>query len=238
MMKKIFRNVILLALVTFWANEDLLSITYVSIQDGYWNDTATWQGGVLPDLADSVIIHHFIIFNQDLNVPSSGYMQIDSSATLCGIYNLETDCGSYFYNWGTVKGDRVNITDGGNYGFIHALQQYTVSPCLITTPVGAAQIGGTFTCSFPISIFEPDVSDEPELNAFPNPFFDRLNFDLSSESLGDNLTIILQDYSGRIILENFIDKKNYLDLSCLRSGIYILKVLYNERWYVKTVIKG
>jgi len=236
-MKKIFQNIILLAFATFWANKAILAVTYYSIQDGYWNDTATWQGGVLPDLADSVIIHHYIIFTQDLNVPSTGYIQIDSSATLCGIYNLETNCGSYFFNWGTVKGDRVIITDGGNYGFIHALQQYSVIPCLNTTALGAAQIGGTFTCALPISIFEQDVSDEPELNVFPNPFFDRLYFDLISETSGDNLTIVLQDNTGRIILEIIVDKTGYLDLSRLGSGIYILKILHNERWYVKTVIK-
>ena len=237
-MKKIFQYIILLALVIFWVNRDAKAITYYSVKDGYWNNTTTWQGGVLPDLADTVIIRHIVIFTQDLNVPSTGYIQIDSAATLCGINSIETDCGSYFYNWGTVKADTVIITDGGNYGFIHALNQYSVSPCLITTYIGAALIGGTFSCILPTSIIEQDVSDEVELNVIPNPFFDRLNFDLISETQEDNLTIILLDYTGRIILKNIVDKTGHLDLSSLSSGIYILKVLHNERWYVKSVIKG
>jgi hypothetical protein len=77
---------------------------FTSCQNGYWNDTTTWSGGKIPNYDDSIVIKHYLIYSQNIVIPPSGFFKIDSSGTLCGLFNFKTMCGSYFYNYGILLG--------------------------------------------------------------------------------------------------------------------------------------
>jgi len=217
----LYKTIVIVAFL-FCCPKGIFSNTIVSSQNGYWNDSTTWKGNIVPTDKDSIIIKHYIIFNQNLIINSGGYLFIDSIGTLCGLYNVRVLCGSYFYNYGKVQADSVFISDGGNFGFIQFLKEYEVKPCRITTPVGAALGGVAFSCSFPLGIKELD--DNNGLSVYPNPSSTFITVEFQNERM---LTYHVHFYSlvSTCVLSLMTNKnKVSIDVSGFSKGVYFVEI--------------
>lgn len=189
-----------------------------SISNGYWSNASTWNGGVIPDSTDSVTINHFIIYDNNLLIESGGSVTINNGGTLCGQGTFQVMCGGYCYNYGTINGNVIKLTDGFNNGSVHALTAYYVSPCLGAFPVGAFSVGVPFTCSF---TGENEAYLIKEIHLFPNPISDHLNI---SASNNEELEIILYDINLTKLIQQTFNNSISLNTSQLNNGIYIYKL--------------
>ncbi|MCE9538099.1 MAG: T9SS type A sorting domain-containing protein [Bacteroidetes bacterium] len=189
-----------------------------SVSNGYWSNASTWNGGIVPSSTDSITINHFVIYNNNLLIESGGSVTINNGGTLCGQGTFQVMCGGYFYNYGTINGNVIKLTDGFNNGWVHALTIYNVAPCLASFPLGGFSVGVPFTCNF---TGENEASLINPIHVFPNPIFDHLNISATSN---ETLEIILYDINlTELMQETFINSIS-LNTSQLNNGIYIYKL--------------
>ena len=85
---------------------------------------------------------------------------------------------------------------------------------------------------------EETKNSESNIVVFPNPTKDRISIEIKRlNAIKDNV-ILISDVEGQKILEQTLQKeKTDFDLSWLAKGIYIIKVINNERTEVRKFIK-
>ena len=72
-------------------------------------------------------------------------------------------------------------------------------------------------------------------NIYPNPSKDIFNIQME-ENLKSNF--IVYDSNGRIVIENeIVDSKATINLSNFDSGIYCVKIISNNGYEIKPIIK-
>jgi hypothetical protein len=208
-----------------------------TISNGNWSDTSIWSGGIVPTPADSVIINHFIVYNTNLLVIAGGSVTINDSATLCGRDTFQTLCGGHLYNYGTINASAIYLTDGFNYGWVHALTYYRVSPCIANYNTGRFSVGIDFTCDSSSVIYE-DTSHESnfyetpsnvEFNLFPNPVIDYLN--ITATDSGAFEFVLYDVKASKLIQRTFVNSAS-LNTELLSCGVYIYE-LRNKYGIVK-----
>ena len=88
-----------------------------------------------------------------------------------------------------------------------------------------------FNCStLSITEFNNDT-----VSIYPNPCNDFLNIELKNELEINNITI--SDISGKILfVENNVDSR--IDLTSLKTGVYLLKISSNEKVIYKKILKN
>jgi hypothetical protein len=199
----------------------IVALKFITVQDGYWSDSSTWQGFAIPKFSDTIIIRHYVIFTDDIVIPSIGYIQIDSSGTLCGQKCFTQKCGSLFYNYGFLHADSVLITDGSNLGAIYALTDFGVSPCLMDRSTGPFEVGATLSCELPLSGIKQEYPGT-NFNVFPNPFIS--SFKISGLN-GNQHNINLYNQIGKLIYQNrYITNNQEIDVSGYSPGIYFIEI--------------
>jgi hypothetical protein len=72
------------------------------------------------------------------------------------------------------------------------------------------------------------------LNIYPNPFTDKLTFDLNSE---DEYMLTITDIMGKKVHSQVISSKQKIDLTFLQKGIYFAEVRTEEYRSIKKIIK-
>lgn len=199
-------------------NTALSSVSHTK-QDGYWNDTATWEGGLLPDLSDSIFVKHYVIFEEDIFLSPPAVLTVTSTGTLCGHHLVWYACGSYLYCSGTLQADSLIATDGISYGYIHILYYTYVAPCRIGWIGGVNGGGEPFSCSFPLGISEEEMINNYQI--FPNPFTSEININGKIPS-----RIKLINVNGETVAE--ATSTNQLYVGALANGIYVLQ-LYDKQ---------
>ena len=80
-----------------------------------------------------------------------------------------------------------------------------------------------------------DISTSEEVDIWPNPAKDFLNIRSNLNFLRDASYRII-DMSGRVIEQGVLDQ-NTIDISSLRSNIYLLEIQDGQDRYVQKVIK-
>lgn len=76
-----------------------------------------------------------------------------------------------------------------------------------------------------------------QFDMFPNPAIDNLTIQLPSDS--EKATVQFYDYVGRLALTNAISlNQNKIDVSSLNSGVYILKVITDDKIGSQKFIKN
>ncbi|NQY66946.1 MAG: T9SS type A sorting domain-containing protein [Flavobacteriales bacterium] len=199
------------------------STVFETTQNGAWANNSTWQNGTVPILSDSVIIHHDVFYSENLEFLEGGYLIIDSSATLCGKFDITFVCGSYFYNYGIVKARKLKLKDSWSYGKFHASESLQVIPCFVTSYIGAGTIGIEFECdgcSIPITLISvTDAENETPNGAIEVDIIDVMNENLSytfsidginfqPENIFDGLatgsySLYIKDENGCVLIRDF-----------------------------------
>lgn len=120
----------------------------VTVANGDWEDTLIWDNGTVPSLTDTVIVQHFVTFNNDLEFDSPGMLIIDSAHILCGHYHIDVWCGAKVLVNGQLKMKSL-YSEGEviNHGFIHFEETMIYStPCSYSYSDGSIHGGDTFDC--------------------------------------------------------------------------------------------
>ena len=93
--------------------------------------------------------------------------------------------------------------------------------------------------SFWNSLINSNEEFNVDINFYPNPTIDYVNFNFSNLESSD-LNVLVFDYAGRVLITTKIDIENYktkLDLSSLPSGSYLIYLNTNKFNYHTKIIK-
>ena len=93
--------------------------------------------------------------------------------------------------------------------------------------------------SFWSSLINTNEEFSTEINFYPNPTIDIVNFNFSNLESSD-LNVLVFDYAGRVLITtkiNIEDYKTKLDLSSLSSGSYLIYLNTNKFNYHTKIIK-
>jgi hypothetical protein len=93
--------------------------------------------------------------------------------------------------------------------------------------------------SFWSSLINTNEEFSLDINFYPNPTIDIVNFNFSNLESSD-LNVLVFDYAGRVLITTKIDIENYktkLDLSSLPSGSYLIYLNTNKFNYHTKIIK-
>jgi hypothetical protein len=86
-----------------------------------------------------------------------------------------------------------------------------------------------------LSIYESFL-DVPEIDIFPNPFFDVINIEFKNVTALK--TIFITDIQGKLVYhEDFKTSSLQLNLSNLNQGMYILGITMNGKTFSKRIVK-
>jgi hypothetical protein len=93
--------------------------------------------------------------------------------------------------------------------------------------------------SFWSSLINTNEEFSTEINFYPNPTIDIVNFNFSNLESSD-LNVLVFDYAGRVLITTKINIENYktkVDLSSLPSGSYLIYLNTNKFNYHTKIIK-
>ncbi len=85
-----------------------------------------------------------------------------------------------------------------------------------------------------LTIGIPVHSKGKRVNAFPNPFYDKLKFDLPEN---DRFYLNVRDAIGQTVYEKVIRQKEEIDLSFLKQGFYFVLLSTDKNLYQSKIIK-
>ena len=88
--------------------------TIKTAQAGKWNDTSTWQGGVVPTNTDDVEISHHVIVNvgfyaRDITIKAGGGLSVDPADAMASVLTVHF---RYMYMERVLDDHRVVRLDG------------------------------------------------------------------------------------------------------------------------------
>ena len=93
--------------------------------------------------------------------------------------------------------------------------------------------------SFWSSLINTNEEFSTEINFYPNPTIDIVNFNFSNLESSE-LNVLVFDYAGRVLITTKINIENYktkVDLSSLPSGSYLIYLNTNKFNYHTKIIK-
>lgn len=218
-MKKLITVSIALLITAFMAiSFSIHAETIISAQDGDWKLVATWEGGIVPTAADSVVVQHLVsIYTGDscmnLFVAPSGTIKnhTNNYRTLVVLGNLYVD--------GTVTNANynLNIKIGGN---LH-LNGTWINPGVIFTglaqQVVTAAPGKVYKATVSNSVFE-DVDPSSPVKFDSDDTFNKIKLDFSNGTVEFAPSIFVAVYSKPFINANIIGNGSSF---MLRNEAYI-----------------
>ncbi len=125
-----------------------------------------------------------------------------------------------------VAPDEVTIEDFSNNRKVYSLVADFIPGEEINTVIGYQESV--------VSTLGTNSQNEDNFRVFPNPFTESLNIELKSTLIP--LRVSVYDLTGKLVLEpNLTDNK--VNLSPLKSGIYLLKIESENSFEIRRVIK-
>lgn len=81
------------------------------------------------------------------------------------------------------------------------------------------------------------ISTNELIHIYPNPFNDLITI-ISTDGLCSNCTIEIYDLTGRLIFakNDFAQQNQFLDLSILKNGTYLIHIFNNKKSIISTII--
>lgn len=76
--------------------------------------------------------------------------------------------------------------------------------------------------------------EKPQMSIIPNPTADDLRFFIAEPY--DNAIVQIFDISGKLVMEKEV-RDNYIDVSVLRSGLYVLRVKTEGGFWTEKFVK-
>ena len=82
------------------------------------------------------------------------------------------------------------------------------------------------------NLISSDINSQAELNLYPNPVVNKLYID----GISQTFDVVVTNLQGQII-KSETKLSNSIDLSELRSGVYIIKIKYDKTEIIRRIIK-
>jgi hypothetical protein len=80
-----------------------------------------------------------------------------------------------------------------------------------------------------------DIGSQDEINIYPNPASDRIT--ISAKTYTGEMDVSVYDILGKPALEKTIKNKADIDISGLSKGIYMVKVIGRNKYWVRKIVK-
>lgn len=137
----------------------------------------------------------------------------------------QVSCGSndMFMNY-------MDYTDDGCMGLFTTGQKTRMHAALNTYRSALITSNG---CGTPASV--SNVVNNLHLTVAPNPASDQLRVVINTDGVY-NADLRLVDLMGRTVLQQNIEKYNFIDVSNLESGVYVLEVKEGQKSYTQKVV--
>jgi subtilisin family serine protease len=99
---------------------------------------------------------------------------------------------------------------------------------------GAGRVNAFNALSYVQSLSNEDIIYNEDIKIYPNPVKERLNFKSSVNP--SNFNISIHDIIGRLV-KDYYDVNDFIDVSQLKNGVYILSINYDKNKIIKKFIK-
>jgi hypothetical protein len=217
------------------ATSATLTINPVSISDASTNYNVIIMGActssITPLSLGLIVFNAPLIVSQPLNQTACVGNSASFSAGVTGI--------GLSYQW---RKGTVNIINGGNISgatsatlTINPVNTFDVSANYNVVVTGACSSvtstsgNASLSLCVPTAISPLKVANEA-ISIYPNPSKTSINIDISDTSLADKTELKLYDVMGKMVVNTNLTKKlTTLKTSNLPSGIYLYKVLDNNK---------
>ena len=196
-----------------------------SLCNGNWSDPSTWSTSSVPLSTDTIIIKNYISLDQNLIMSAPSLIFIDSSATLCGNYELTVTKLIAFDSLQVGKldiiGSAITTAYVGSATSISVTGSWTHSSSCTGCP---------FTCTSYSCLtgINKETIHPNSININPNPFNSSTTIQIQTEIKNSSLTIC--NVFGQTVQRiNVNSDKIILDRDNLPSGIYFVSLTQDNK---------
>lgn len=208
-------------------------VDFLDGQEIYFNVAGMSTTNTPPLLISSTICDTIDVYTGDTLQKSGnsmdfafGIMTPETNQTIVTTYNTNAPIGAFSYTTNNIGNQFYNVNATFNAA--------GVSPGIYTVDFTATDDGfpvGVTNQRFTFNVIYEAVAglDENSLNEFsifPNPTNDKFNISLKAGN--SNARLILQDVTGKIMLDQAIQNNQQIDLSNYTNGIYFATIQSNN----------
>ena len=208
-------------------------VDFLDGQEIYFNVAGMSTTNTPPLLISSTICDTIDVYTGDTLQKSSnsmdfgfGIMTPETNQTIVTTYNTNAPIGAFSYTTNNIGNQFYNVNATFNAA--------GVSPGIYTVDFTATDDGfpvGITTQRFTFNVMYSataglDENSMNEFSIFPNPTNDKFNISLKAGN--SNARLILQDVTGKIMLDQAIQNNQQIDLSNYTNGIYFATIQSNN----------
>jgi hypothetical protein len=220
--------VLLLCSFIFFAS----ATTHTTNSFGFWNDSYTWVGGIVPSYAssDTFYINHPVAIENNIDLLSGGFMKIDTNGGICGHHTFYLE-SSAIETFGLLELDSLILNSGvvnAGYGYVTLTLNahiYGAGAGLAISGAGLA-VGPWFECSQPYYSFTLAVEEKEffDLKVFPNPSNDHIV--VSTARFKKDANLVILSPCGQILKLSLLSAGivHEIDISDLAAGLYLINL--------------
>lgn len=208
-------------------------VDFLDGQEIYFNVAGMSTTNTPPLLISSTICDTIDVYTGDTLQKSGnsmdfafGIMTPETNQTIVTTYNTNAPIGAFSYTTNNIGNQFYNVNATFNAA--------GVSPGIYTVdftatddgfPVGVTNQRFTFNVIYE-AVAGLDENSMNEFSIFPNPTNDKFNISLKAGN--SNARLILQDVTGKIMLDQAIQNNQQIDLSNYTNGIYFATIQSNN----------
>lgn len=208
-------------------------VDFLDGQEIYFNVAGMSTTNTPPLLISSTICDTIDVYTGDTLQKSGnsmdfafGIMTPETNQTIVTTYNTNAPIGAFSYTTNNIGNQFYNVNATFNAA--------GVSPGIYTVDFTATDDGfpvGITTQRFTFNVMYSataglDENSMNEFSIFPNPTNDKFNISLKAGN--SNAKLILQDVTGKIMLDQAIQNNQQIDLSNYTNGIYFATIQSNN----------
>jgi hypothetical protein len=208
-------------------------VDFLDGQEIYFNVAGMSTTNTPPLLISSTICDTIDVYTGDTLGKSGnsidfsfGIMTPETNQTIVTTYNTNAPIGAFSYTTNNIGNQFYNVNATFNAA--------GVSPGIYTVDFTATDDGfpvGITTQRFTFNVMYSataglDENSMNEFSIFPNPTNDKFNISLKAGN--SNARLILQDVTGKIMLDQAIQNNQQIDLSNYTNGIYFATIQSNN----------
>ena len=208
-------------------------VDFLDGQEIYFNVAGMSTTNTPPLLISSTICDTIDVYTGDTLQKSGnsmdfafGIMTPETNQTIVTTYNTNAPIGAFSYTTNNIGNQFYNVNATFNAA--------GVSPGIYTVDFTATDDGfpvGITTQKFTFNVMYSataglDENSMNEFSIFPNPTNDKFNISLKAGN--SNARLILQDITGKIMLDQAIQNNQQIDLSNYTNGIYFATIQSNN----------
>jgi hypothetical protein len=209
-------------------------VDFLDGQEIYFNVAGMSTTNTPPLLISSTICDTIDVYTGDTLQKSGnsmdfafGIMTPETNQTIVTTYNTNAPIGTFSYTTNNIGNQFYNVVNA-------TFNAAGVSPGIYTVDFTATDDGfpvGITTQRFTFNVMYSataglDENSMNEFSIFPNPTNDKFNISLKAGN--SNARLILQDVTGKIMLDQAIQNNQQIDLSNYTNGIYFATIQSNN----------